>query len=123
MEAVAEKTCRRTFKIKTQDGDFTSRIMGSTPKQAALKALSIICNNYESGNKNFNVHEKKGKNSTPTFKFCIKETTRFSQHKEYTYIGKREKLENPASYTIKGTNGEEKVITNRYKNIVEKFRE
>ena len=115
------QTSKRTFKIKTDSGEYYSRILGNTPKQAALKALSIIHNNYEKGKfkDSFKVEGEK----TPTFKFCIKETTRFSQQKEYNYVGKRVELENPASYTIKAGDGTMKTITNRYKNMVEKFKE
>ena len=115
---------KRTFKIKSQDGTFTSRITGATPKQAALKALSIINNAYKNDESRYEVTtppQKGGGN--PVFKFSIKETTRLSNHKEYVYTGTRKLLETPASYVIKTADGVSKTITNHYKNIVSKFKE
>jgi hypothetical protein len=116
---------KRTFKIKSVDGTFKSRLIGSTPKQAAMKALSIIHNSFHNNTKDNNKIEviKGGGDQNTRFKFTIRETTRLSSHKEYTYTGYREKLKTPAEYTIKSSNGDTKTIVNKYKNVVEKFKE
>lgn len=111
---------KRTFKIKTNDGTFNSRIIGKTPKQAALKALSKINEHTVNGGSNYEILENDDKFNI--FKFTIRETTRLSPHKEYTYTGYRKELETPAVYKIKTVDGKTKEIINKYKNIVEKFK-
>ena len=111
---------KRTFKIKTNEGTFNSRIIGKTPKQAALKALSKINEHTVNGGSNYEVLENNDKYNI--FKFTIRETTRLSPHKEYTYTGYRKQLETPAVYKIKTADGKTKEIINKYKNIVEKFK-
>lgn len=112
---------KRTFKIKTNEGTFNSRITGKTPKQAALKALSKINNHTINGGSNYEI--LKNDKEFNIFKFTIKETTRLSPHKEYTYTGYRKQLENPAVYKITTHDGKTKEIINKYKNIVEKFKQ
>ena len=112
---------KRTFKIKTNEGTFNSRIMGKTPKQAALKALSKINEHSINGGSNYEILKNDDKFNV--FKFTIKETTRLSPHKEYTYTGYRKELETPAVYKIRTSDGKTKEIINKYKNIVEKFKD
>lgn len=112
---------KRTFKIKTNEGTFNSRIMGKTPKQAALKALSKINEHSVNGGSNYEILKNDDKFNV--FKFTIKETTRLSPHKEYTYTGYRKELETPAVYKITTSDGKTKEIINKYKNIVEKFKD
>jgi hypothetical protein len=101
---------KRTFKIKLADAEFCSRITGSTPKQAASKALTLLINQKK----------KSGKPTKGKVAFTIKETTRGSKGKEYSYQGEKVKLKTPTTYTIKSANGEVKTIVNKFKNVIEK---
>jgi hypothetical protein len=101
---------KRTFKIKLADTEFCSRITGSTPKQAASKALTLLINQKKKAGKPI-----KGKQV-----FTIKETTRGSKGKEYSYQGEKVKLKTPTTYSIKSSNGEVKTIVNKFKNVIEK---
>ena len=102
---------KRTFKIKLEDEKFCSRITGNTPKQAASKALTLLINQRKSQGK-----QVKGK-----VIFTIKETTRGSKGKEYSYQGEKIKLKQPTTYQIKSANGEVKEIVNKFKNVIEKY--
>lgn len=104
---------KRTFKIKLSDSEFCSRITGNTPKQAASKALTLIVNQKKQGGKVL-----KGK-----IIFTIKETTRGSKGKEYTYQGEKVKLDKPTTYKIRSPNGDVKEIINRFRNVIEKFQD
>ena len=102
---------KRTFKIKLENDKFCSRITGNTPKQAASKALTLLINQKKT----------QGKTVKGKIAFTIKETTRGSKGKEYTYMGEKVKLKQPTTYKIKSASGETKEIVNRFKNIIEKF--
>ena len=102
---------KRTFKIKLEDDKFCSRITGNTPKQAASKALTLLINQKKQNGKSI-----KGK-----VQFTIRETTRGSKGKEYTYLGEKVKLKQPTTYSIRSANGEVKEIVNKFKNVIEKF--
>lgn len=105
---------KRTFKISLGDGKYCSRITGQTPKQAASKALTLIINQtLASGQK-----PSKGK-----LIFKIRETTRGSKQKEYSYQGEKVKLKVPTTYKIHAANGDVKEIVNRFKNVIEKYNE
>jgi hypothetical protein len=103
---------KRTFKIKLDENEFCSRIVGNTPKQAASKALTLI----------FNKKKQIGGQKLTKGKviFVIKETTRGSKGKEYTYQGERVKLKEPTTYVIRSPAGD-KTIVNRFRNIIEKY--
>jgi hypothetical protein len=103
---------KRTFKIKLDENEFCSRIVGNTPKQAASKALTLI----------FNKKKQIGGQKLTKGKvvFIIKETTRGSKGKEYTYQGERVKLKEPTTYVIRSPAGD-KTIVNRFRNIIEKY--
>ena len=103
---------KRTFKIKVNDNEYCSRITGHTPKQAASKALTLIIN------------QKKVTGGGPIkgkTLFTIRETTRGSKQKEYSYQGEKMKLTTPTTYKIKSSNGEVKEIVNRFRNVIEKY--
>jgi len=102
---------KRTFKIKLEDEKFCSRITGNTPKQAASKALTLLVNQKK----------QQGKSVKGKVVFTIKETTRGSKGKEYSYQGEKIKLKQPTTYKIKSSNGEVKEIINKYKNVIEKY--
>ena len=102
---------KRTFKIKLEDEKFCSRITGNTPKQAASKALTLLVNQKK----------QQGKSIKGKIVFTIKETTRGSKGKEYSYQGEKIKLKQPTTYKIKSSNGEVKEIVNKYKNVIEKY--
>ena len=96
----------RSFKIKLpNDEDFSGRFTGLTPYQAANKALS----KYFRTSDNNNI-------SNDQVLFSIKESTRGSKRQEYTYKGSRIKLEQPITYTIKSSDGVDRIITKQYKN-------
>ena len=95
----------RSFKVKLPGSEeFSGRFTGLTPYQAANKALS----KYFRENKN--VKTKIG--------FTIKESTRSSKRGEYSYTGKRVKLDEPIQYEI----GDGKLITKKYKNKLTKVK-
>jgi len=104
---------KRTFKIKLNDNDFCSRITGNTPKQAASKALTLLINQKK----------QQGKAAKGKIVFTIKETTRGSKGKEYSYQGEKIKLKQPTTYKIKSSNGEIKEIVNKFKNVIEKYQQ
>lgn len=61
------------------------------PKDLASKVFSQLC---------------KANEGATSLVFAIQETTRGSNHKVYTYEGKRVKLDNPQEYPIKDKNGQ-----------------
>jgi hypothetical protein len=116
LEGGAKKTKasnKRTFKIKLNDTEFCSRITGNTPKQAASKALTLLINQKK----------QQGKQGKGKIVFTIKETTRGSKGKEYSYQGEKVKLKQPTTYKIKSSNGEIKEIVNKFKNVIEKYQQ
>ena len=105
-EGGATKTkVTRSFKVQLPGSEeYSGRFTGSTPYQAANKALS----------KYFRVTEKPKSVVT----FSIRESTRGSKHNVYTYEGHRVKLETPVTYTI----GEGNTITKHHKNQLKKVK-
>jgi len=59
-----------------------SRLVGRNPAGAARKVLSNLCSRKDTRNR-------------CTFVICVRETTQGSNHKEYMYKCKREKLAKP----------------------------
>jgi len=115
----------RTFKVKFPESEVSEgRFTGTTPYQAANKALS----------KYFRDMKKKPdqENFDPTkqIKFSITESTRKSKKSEYFYNGQRINLETPVDYNIRvkkkdeyGNETEEiNNIVKRYKNIIKKIK-
>ncbi len=95
----------RSFKVKLPGNEtYAGRFTGLTPYQAANKALSK--------------YFRENKAVKSKISFTIKESTRSSKRNEYTYTGKRVKLETPIEYSI----GEGKLITKRYKNKLTKVK-
>lgn len=95
----------RSFKVNLPGTEeYSGRFTGSTPYQAANKALSKYFRTVE--------HPK------PVITFSIKESTRGSKHNVYTYEGHRIKLETPVSYTI----GEGNTIVKHHKNQLKKIK-
>lgn len=105
-EAGAKKTKTvRSFKVQLPGTEeYTGRYTGSTPYQAANKALS----------KYFRTVEKPESVVT----FSIRESTRGSKHGVYTYEGHRIKLETPVTYTI----GDGNTIVKNHKNQLKKVK-
>lgn len=113
VESGPESARKRTFKICRENGEFSSRLIGKTPKQAANKALTALFREA--------IRTGAYKGDAGGFKadFTIRETTRRSNGKEYSYSGMREKLSQPTVYRI--VVGEEvKEIVNNYRNSVMK---
>lgn len=99
-----EKTIR-SFKVQLPGKEeYTGRFTGWTPYQAANKALSRYFRSTE--------------DPKPVVTFSIRESTRGSNHKVYTYEGHRVKLETPVSYTI----GEGNTIVKHHKNQLKKVK-
>lgn len=101
----------RSFKVKLPDSSvFEGRFTGLTPYQAANKALTKL---YKLN---------KNKNLSKQVTFTIKESTRGSKKKEYTYNGNRTKLSTPVSYDITDSKGATKTITKQFKNTLTKVK-
>lgn len=97
----------RSFKVRLPGNeDFCGRFTGLTPYQAANKALS----------KFFRENKNKDTQSEITFSIC--ESTRKSRKGTYTYVGRRQKLDTPVTYTIQ--DGRE--IRKEYKNSLKKVK-
>ena len=95
----------RSFKVKLPNKeDFEGRFTGLTPYQAANKALSKY------------FRETPDPLTEITFSIC--ESTRKSKKTTYTYIGKRQKLDVPVSYTIQ----DGRQITKNFKNFLKKIK-
>ena len=95
----------RSFKVKLPGNeDFEGRFTGLTPYQAANKALSKY------------FREADEPSSNVTFSIC--ESTRKSKKSVYTYVGNRQKLDIPVTYTIQ----DGRVITKNFKNSLKKVK-
>ena len=95
----------RSFKVQLPGTEeYSGRFTGSTPYQAANKALSKYFRTVE--------------NPKSVVTFSIRESTRGSKHGVYTYEGHRIKLETPVTYTI----GEGNTITKHHKNQLKKVK-
>jgi hypothetical protein len=102
---------RRTFKVMLPNSEtFEGRFIGISPYQAANKALSK--------------YYKETKKPAKQIRFQLRESTRGRTRRNvvHTYDGSRQKLKTPIEYTIKSTDGEEKVITKNYKNHLVKVK-
>jgi hypothetical protein len=95
----------RSFKVKLPGNeDFEGRFTGLTPYQAANKALSKYFREVDEPSSNV------------TFSIC--ESTRKSKKSVYTYVGNRQKLDIPVTYTIQ----DGRVITKNFKNTLKKVK-
>ena len=99
----------RYFKAIVEGGEAHGRFSGAKPKQAANKALTSILKSKE----------QKGGSANGEIKFTIVECTRGSKHKEYHYVGKREKLSTPMKVKI-GSGPNAKEIVYKFNNRVMK---
>jgi hypothetical protein len=102
---------RRTFKVMLPNSEtFEGRFIGISPYQAANKALSK--------------YYKETKKPAKQIRFQLRESTRGRTRRNvvHTYDGSRQKLKTPIEYTIKSSDGEEKVITKNYKNHLVKVK-
>jgi len=103
-DGVSERRIR-SFKVKLPGNEeFEGRFTGLTPYQAANKALSKY------------FRETKEPQVEITFSIC--ESTRKSRKATYTYVGRRQKLESPVTYTIQ--DGRE--IVKNFKNSLKKVK-
>lgn len=101
----SEKKSIRSFKVQLPGTEeYCGRFTGWTPYQAANKALSRYFRSTDT--------------PKPVVTFSIRESTRGSNHKVYTYEGHRIKLETPVSYTIGGGN----TIVKNHKNQLKKVK-
>jgi hypothetical protein len=100
----------RYFKLD-YEGNISGRYSGKKPKQAANKAYSSVV-------------KKEGlQKGGAKIQFSIKECTRGSKQKKYTYDAERVELDIPVEVTIKGTNGEEKLIKYSFNNKLSKAKD
>lgn len=100
----------RYFKL-VYKGNTSGRYSGRKPKQAANKAYSSVI-------------KKEGlQNGGGKIQFSIKECTRGSKQKRYTYDASRVKLDNPVKVNIVGADGKEKNITYNYNNVLQKAKQ
>jgi len=105
------KKSTRSFKVRLPGSTvFEGRFTGLTPYQAANKALTKL---YKLN---------KNKNLSKQVTFTIRESTRGSKKKEYTYNGNRSKLSTPVSYDITDSKGVTKTITKQFKNTLTKVK-
>lgn len=105
------KKATRSFKVRLPGSSvFEGRFTGLTPYQAANKALTKL---YKLN---------KNKNLSKQVTFTIRESTRGSKKKEYTYNGNRSKLSTPVSYNITDSKGVTKTITKQFKNTLTKVK-
>ena len=105
------KKSTRSFKVRLPGSSvFEGRFTGLTPYQAANKALTKL---YKLN---------KNKNLSKQVTFTIRESTRGSKKKEYTYNGNRSKLSTPVSYDITDSKGVTKTITKQFKNTLTKVK-
>ena len=103
----------RSFKVMLPESEnYEGRFTGLTPYQAANKALSSY----------YKACKKNGTTALSELEFSIRESTRSSAHKVYTYRGARVPLDTPVEYTIKQQDGTERVITKEYKNRLTKVK-
>jgi len=102
----------RYFKLFYND-EYQGRYCGRKPKQAANKAFSSIIKEMKK-----NGNQKGGVNVD--INFSIRECTRNSKHKEYNYVGVREKLGEPVDVQIKNDDGSVKKITYSFHNKISK---
>ena len=109
-EGVIEKTGLRYFKLD-YNGNITGRYSGKKPKQAANKAYSSVV-------------KKEGlQKGGAKIQFSIKECTRGSKQKRYTYDAERVELENPVKVIINGADGKEKPIVYNFNNKLSKAKQ
>jgi hypothetical protein len=95
----------RSFKVKLPNKEeFEGRFTGLTPYQAANKALSK--------------YFRENANPMTEITFSICESTRKSKKTTYTYVGRRQKLEVPVTYTIQ----DGRVIEKNFKNSLKKVK-
>ena len=95
----------RSFKVKLPNKeDYEGRFTGLTPYQAANKALSK--------------YFRENPESLEQITFSISESTRNSKKTNYTYVGRREKLQVPVVYKIQ--DGRE--IVKNFKNSLKKVK-
>lgn len=95
----------RFFKLDFE-GEVCGRYSGKKPKQAANKAYSSI------------VKKRGMQGGGPKIQFSIKECTRGSRQKTYTYDGERIELDEPVVVDIK--KGDQKTITYKFSNRLSK---
>ena len=98
---------KRTFKAMLPgETEYSGRFTGSTPYQAASKAVTK--------------YHKLHKNNKKEIKFSIKESTQGSKKNVGHYFGQRVKQQNPVSYEV-SDNGNTRVISKDFKNVVKKI--
>jgi len=104
-------TKKRYFKaVDAKTGKNIGRYVGSNPKQAASKAFTKFVKSTA----------KKGKPSTKTVLY-LRESSRGSSKKIYGYTATRKALAEPQERTVvDATTGEEKIITNKFRNEIKK---
>jgi hypothetical protein len=104
---------KRYFKLIFEN-DTSGRFVGAKPKQAANKAFTQLVK-QKAKETNEDMLDKE-------LRFKLIECTRGSRRKEYEYIGVREKLKEPLTVAIKGTDRDKSIVYN-YINKIKKIKE
>ncbi|AGF85613.1 hypothetical protein QJ854_gp169 [Moumouvirus goulette] len=98
----------RSFRcIDTKNGESFGYYISQTPKSAASKAFTQMIKNSNNKNKKQVI--------------VLRESTNGSPRKTYFYEGQRIELDKPQKIRINTGDGNEKVITYKYKNIINKI--
>jgi hypothetical protein len=109
-DEVAVKNGLRYFKLDW-NGNISGRYSGRKPKQAANKAYSSVV-------------KKEGlQRGGAKIQFSIKECTRGSKQKRYTYDAERIELQKPVEVIINGADGKEKRINYNFNNKLSKAKQ
>ena len=104
---------QRYFKvIDEHTGELFGRFSGQTPKQAASKAFTKICQ----------INKRNGIDMPTDINISMRESTQQSNKKMYRYVASRTELDNPMEFEIKGEGGSIRKITYLYKNTITKIR-
>jgi hypothetical protein len=93
----------RTFEVVKSDSGFKGgRYVATGPYAAALHAIAEMC------------RERKQRLGCKDLKFTIRETTRGSKHKQYSYIGNRVKVDNLIELKTSGSKTKKVNFAYRY---------
>lgn len=113
MDKNADSDKTRYFKLIYGGREAQGRYGGRKPKQAANKAFSSV----QKDMKKKGIQEEQIGNK---INFAIRECTRGSDNKTYTYVGVRQALGNPVKVEIKNNDGTTKDIIYKFQNKIKK---
>ncbi|AGC01688.1 hypothetical protein H012_gp777 [Acanthamoeba polyphaga moumouvirus] len=98
----------RSFRcIDTRNGESFGHYISQTPKAAASKAFTQMLRNTDNKDKKYII--------------VLRESTQGSPKKTYFYEGQRIEFDKPQKIKIDLGNGNQKTITYKYRNIINKI--